>query len=190
VLVVEVETRTRGGGNVHCSRASTFWRAPGDKQVGKTLRESQTGSETRQTYTTKTSVKRIEVREPPCQKFLPFVITYFNTLPSLINASDESGSDHVAGSGSNSSAIAQATLSSAKQHSLLPCCIFAVQCSTVLYCRAVGMQPTFTVGTGSFPGVKRPVCGVDHPPLSSVEVKERVGSYLYFPSEPSWYFTG
>ena len=35
-----------------------------------------------------------------------------------------------------------------------------------------------TMGTGSFPGVKRPVCGVDHPPLSSAEVKERV-VYLF-----------
>jgi hypothetical protein len=29
-----------------------------------------------------------------------------------------------------------------------------------------------TMGTGSFPGVKRPGLGVDHPPLSSTEVKE------------------
>jgi hypothetical protein len=86
----------------------------------------------------------------------------------------------VAVSGSNSSAIAQTTLSSAKQDSLLPCCISAVQCSTV------GMQPTFIMGTGSSPGVKRPGRGVDNPPLSSVEAKERVGSYLYSPSEPSW----
>jgi len=31
-----------------------------------------------------------------------------------------------------------------------------------------------TMGTGSFPGLKRPGRGVDHPPASSVEVKERV----------------
>jgi len=31
-----------------------------------------------------------------------------------------------------------------------------------------------TMGTGSLPGVKRPVRGVDHPPPSSAEVKERV----------------
>jgi hypothetical protein len=30
------------------------------------------------------------------------------------------------------------------------------------------------MGTGSFPGVKRPGRGVDHPPSSSAEVKERV----------------
>jgi hypothetical protein len=43
-----------------------------------------------------------------------------------------------------------------------------------------------TMGTGSFPGVKRPGHGVDHPPTSSAEVKERVELYLYSPSGPSW----
>jgi len=42
------------------------------------------------------------------------------------------------------------------------------------------------VGTGSFPGVKRPGRGVDHPPQSSAEVKERVELYLYSTSGPSW----
>ena len=31
----------------------------------------------------------------------------------------------------------------------------------------------------SFPGVKRPERGVDHPPASSAEVKERVELFLY-----------
>jgi hypothetical protein len=43
-----------------------------------------------------------------------------------------------------------------------------------------------TMGTGSFPGIKRPGRGVDHPPESSAEVKERVELYLYSPSGPSW----
>jgi hypothetical protein len=43
-----------------------------------------------------------------------------------------------------------------------------------------------TMGTGSFPGVKRPGRGVDHPPPLSTEVKERVELYLYSPSGPSW----
>jgi hypothetical protein len=43
-----------------------------------------------------------------------------------------------------------------------------------------------TMGTGSFPGVKRPRRGVDHPPPCSAEVKERVELYLYSPSGPSW----
>jgi len=29
-----------------------------------------------------------------------------------------------------------------------------------------------TMGTGSFPGVKRPGCGLDHPPPSIAEVKK------------------
>ena len=43
-----------------------------------------------------------------------------------------------------------------------------------------------TMVTGSFPEVKQPGRGVDHPPLSSAEVKERVGRYLYSSSRPSW----
>jgi hypothetical protein len=50
-----------------------------------------------------------------------------------------------------------------------------------------GAHPaSYTMGTGSFPGVKRPGRGVDHPPPSSAEVKERVDLYLYSPSGPSW----
>jgi len=37
----------------------------------------------------------------------------------------------------------------------------------------------------SCPGIKQPGHVVDHPPISSTEVKERV-SYLYCPSGPSW----
>jgi hypothetical protein len=50
-----------------------------------------------------------------------------------------------------------------------------------------GAHPTFyTMGTRSFPGVKWPGRGVDHPPPSSTEVKETVELYLYSPSGPSW----
>ena len=38
----------------------------------------------------------------------------------------------------------------------------------------------------SFPGVKRPGRGVDHPSPCSAEVKERVEPYLYSPSGSSW----
>jgi hypothetical protein len=49
-----------------------------------------------------------------------------------------------------------------------------------------GAHPTsYTMGTGSVTGVKRPGHGADHPP-SSAEVKERVEIYLYYPSGPSW----
>jgi hypothetical protein len=54
-----------------------------------------------------------------------------------------------------------------------------------------GVHPaSCTKGTGSFPGVKRPERGVDHPPPSSAEVKERVELYLYSPSRPSWSVVG
>jgi hypothetical protein len=46
--------------------------------------------------------------------------------------------------------------------------------------------PSCTMGTGSFPRIKRPWCGVDHPPPSIAKVKERVVLYLYSPSGPSW----
>jgi hypothetical protein len=42
----------------------------------------------------------------------------------------------------------------------------------------------------SFPGVKRPGRGVDHPPSSSARVKDRVELYLYSPSGPSWPILG
>jgi len=38
---------------------------------------------------------------------------------------------------------------------------------------------SYTMGTGSFPGAKRPGNGVDHPPTSRAKVKERVELYLY-----------
>ena len=44
---------------------------------------------------------------------------------------------------------------------------------------------SYAVGTGSFRGVKRPGHGVDHPPRSSAEVRERVELYLYSPSGSS-----
>ena len=40
---------------------------------------------------------------------------------------------------------------------------------------------SYAMGTGSFPGVKRPGPGVGHPPPPSAEVKERLELYLYSP---------
>jgi hypothetical protein len=42
----------------------------------------------------------------------------------------------------------------------------------------------------SFPWLKRPGRGVDHPPRSSAVVKERVELYHYFQSEPTWRVSG
>jgi len=54
-----------------------------------------------------------------------------------------------------------------------------------------GAHPaSYTIGTGSHSrGVKQLGRG-DHPPLSSVEVKERVELYLYSPSELMWLVIG
>jgi hypothetical protein len=45
---------------------------------------------------------------------------------------------------------------------------------------------SYTKGTRSFPGVKRPGRGVHHPPAFSAEVKEGVDLYLYSPYGHSW----
>ena len=49
---------------------------------------------------------------------------------------------------------------------------------------------SYTMGTGSFPGVKQLRRRTDHPPPSSAKVKERVELYLYSPSGPSWLVLG
>ena len=49
-----------------------------------------------------------------------------------------------------------------------------------------GAHPSsYTMCTGSFPRVKRPERGVDNPPTSSTEVKERVELYFYSTPTPS-----
>ena len=50
-----------------------------------------------------------------------------------------------------------------------------------------GAHPaSYTMGSGSFQGVKCPGRGVDHPPPYSAQVKERLELYLYSTSGPSW----
>jgi len=50
-----------------------------------------------------------------------------------------------------------------------------------------GAHPaSYTMDTGSFPGVKRLGCGTDHPLPASAEFMERVELYLYSPFEASW----
>jgi len=45
---------------------------------------------------------------------------------------------------------------------------------------------SYTRGTGSFPGMKRPGHAIDHPFPSSTKVKEKMELYLYSPFGPSW----
>jgi hypothetical protein len=45
-------------------------------------------------------------------------------------------------------------------------------------------RPFCTVGTRSFPGIKRPERGADHPPPSNTEVADGLELYLRLPSVP------
>jgi len=45
---------------------------------------------------------------------------------------------------------------------------------------------SYTMGTGSFPEVKQPGRGVDHPHSTSAEIKGRAELYIYSPAGPSW----
>ena len=54
-----------------------------------------------------------------------------------------------------------------------------------------GTHPSaYTRGTVSFPEVKRPGRGIDHPPTSIDKVKERIELYLQFSFGPSWLVLG
>jgi hypothetical protein len=55
----------------------------------------------------------------------------------------------------------------------------------------LGAHPaSYTTGTSSFPGAKRPERGINHPPPSSAQVKEKVDLYLYSPFVSSWQVVG
>jgi hypothetical protein len=58
--------------------------------------------------------------------------------------------------------------------------------STPVHTSPEAHPASYIMGTGSFPGVKWLGSGVDHPPTSGVEVKERVALYPYSPSGPLW----
>ena len=51
---------------------------------------------------------------------------------------------------------------------------------------AVSHPTSYTMGTGSFPGLKRPGCGFDQRPSSSAEVEGRVELYICSSSGSSW----
>jgi len=44
----------------------------------------------------------------------------------------------------------------------------------------------YTMGSGSFPGVKRPWRGVGHPPPPNTEIKDRLELFIYSPFGLSW----
>jgi hypothetical protein len=46
---------------------------------------------------------------------------------------------------------------------------------------AAAHRASYTMGNGSFSGVKRLESGVDHSPLSNAEINERVELYIYSP---------
>jgi hypothetical protein len=60
-----------------------------------------------------------------------------------------------------------------------------VRFSTPIHNGSGAHPASYTMGTGSFPGLKWLRRGIDHPPPSNAEVKERVELYLYSPSGPS-----
>jgi len=62
----------------------------------------------------------------------------------------------------------------------------AAKFSTSIQTSPGAYPASYTMGTISFPGVKPPGHGTEHPPPSSAGVKERVELYLYSPSGPSW----
>ena len=55
----------------------------------------------------------------------------------------------------------------------------AARFSAIVHTVPVAHPASYTIGTGSFPGVKRPGRGVDALTPSSAQVKERVEPYLY-----------
>jgi hypothetical protein len=58
--------------------------------------------------------------------------------------------------------------------------------STHVQTGPVAHPTSYNMDTVFFPGVKRPERGVNHPPPSSAEVKERVDLYVYSPYGALW----
>ena len=61
---------------------------------------------------------------------------------------------------------------------------------TTVQCDPAAHPASYTMDIGSYPGVKRPWGGVNHPPPTRIKVKERVQPYLYSPSVSSWQVIG
>jgi hypothetical protein len=68
--------------------------------------------------------------------------------------------------------------------------LVGVRFSAPVHTGLVAHPASYTMGTGSFQGIKQLDHDVYHPPLSSPEVKETVEVYLFSTSEPSWPVVG
>ena len=64
--------------------------------------------------------------------------------------------------------------------------IIKAKCSASVQTGPGAHPASYTMGTGSFSGVKRPWRGVDHPPLTSAEAEGRVELHVYSLSGHSW----
>ena len=67
---------------------------------------------------------------------------------------------------------------------------FAARFSAAVQTTPGAHLDSYTMGTRSFPRVKRPGHDVDHPPPYSAEVKERVELHFYSLSGSSWAVLG
>jgi len=55
--------------------------------------------------------------------------------------------------------------------------------------RSGAHSASYTMGTGSVPGVERPGREINHIPPSSAEIEERIELNHFYPSDPSWLVT-
>jgi hypothetical protein len=85
--------------------------------------------------------------------------------------------------GSRDSSVSIATLQAGRSGYRIP---VGASFSTPVQTGSEAHPASYTMSTGTFPGVKRPVRGDDHPHPSSAEIKERVELYVYSPSGASW----
>jgi len=64
--------------------------------------------------------------------------------------------------------------------------LVGVRFSTSIHTGSGAHPASYTMGTGSFLGVKWPQRGIDHPPPSNATVKERVELYICSLTDPLW----
>ena len=125
----------------------------------------------------------MHISSPPCVLHVPFLSFFFIGSPEkyLVGGTIHEASHYAGGPGQLSRYID--LLRAGRSGDRIPVGgeIFRTRPD-----RPWGLLSHCTMHTGSFPGVKRPGRGVDHPCPSSAEVKERVELYLCSPSTLSW----